>query len=273
MLTPFKSVTPSFSIKSLAHPFERDFPSSFASVGEFYEFIEICFLQSGKAEFVIEEKVFLAESGTLFIYAPMHLHKFRGLGNSPLKLYTLSMMIEGSLPDGIYDTIFSLDSELQERFLSAFKKARDFLEDKVDDTVGVLASLELQSLIIDICRNQSPRKESLSTGAANTYKSIIETMQKEVFSNLSLGEIAKRLNISLSYLKVLFAKYNDLSPKEYYRKLRLHESILLLHKDITITKIAETMNFSYPNHFTQFFKKETGLSPTEYKAKMLKNDR
>ncbi len=266
MLTPFKKVTPAFSVESLAHPYEHNFPSTFASAAEFYNFIEICYLESGKAEIVIEEKVFLVEGGTLVFYAPLHLHKFKSIGATPLKLYNLSMQIRGDLPSEIYDTPFSLEPRLGEKFLSAFRNARAFLEDSADDSLGSLAALELQSLIIDLCRKPSVRHELLSTPSALTYKAIIETMEREVLSNVSLEDIAKSVNISKSYLKTLFVKYCDLSPKEYYRKLRLREAMQFLLDGYSVSKIAEMMNFSYPNNFTEFFKKEAGLSPTEYKA-------
>lgn len=266
MLTPFKNVAPAFSIESLAHPHEHNLPAPFSSVGEFYNFIEICYLKSGKAEFVIEEKVYLVEGGTLVFYKPLHFHKFRSVEGNSLKLYNLSMEISGNLPSGIYDTPFSLDSRQEEKFLSAFNAARDFLEGGADDTTGTLAALELQSLIIDISRTPLPHHEYLPTDAARKYKEIIETMEKEIYSNITLEEIAKRVNISRSYLKTLFAKYCDISPKEYYRKLRLRESMQLLLDDVSVSEIAERMNFSYPNNFTEFFKNETGMSPTEYKT-------
>ena len=92
------------------------------------------------------------------------------------------------------------------------------------------------------------------------------TEEKEIYSNITLEEIAKRVNISRSYLKTLFAKYCDIPPKEYYRKLRLRETMQLLLDDGSVSEIAERMNFSYPNNFTEFFKNETGMSPTEYKT-------
>ena len=265
MLTPFKKVSPSFSIESLAHPHEHSFPATFASIGEFYNFIEMCYLKSGKAEFVIEDKVYLVEGGTLVFYKPLHFHKFRSVEGTSLKLYTLSMEIRGNLPDRLYDTPFSLEPRLEEKFLSAFRAARDFLEGDADNSVGTLAALELQSMIVDISRQPMQQKEHLSTDAALTYKKIIETMENEVYSNITLDEIAKRVNISRSYLKTLFAKYCDLPPKEYYRKLRLREAMRLLLENLSVSEIAERMNFSYHNNFTEFFKKEMGMTPSEYK--------
>lgn len=266
MLTPFKKVATSFSIESLAHPHEHSLPATFASIGEFYNFIEMCYLESGKAEFVIEDKVYLVESGTLVFYKPLHFHKFRSVEGTTLKLYTLSMEIRGNLPDRLYDTPFSLDAQQEEKFLSAFRAAREFLERDADNSVGTLAALELQSLIVDISRQPIQQHEYLSTDSALTYKKIIETMESEVSSNITLDEIAKRVNISKSYLKTLFAKYCDLPPKEYYRKLRLREAMRLLLDNVSVSEIAERMNFSYPNNFTEFFKNEMGMTPTEYKV-------
>lgn len=268
MLTPFKEITRSFSIESFAHPAEQTLTSDFVAIGEFHNFVEIQFLKSGKAELVIQEKVFNIESGSLLFIKPLRYHKISGIEVAPLKLYNLSMKIRGDLPNGIYDNVFKLDNRSKELFLSAFQKASDFLLGKADAVAGELAAYELQSLIIDVCRNPRVLQHNvLETPSALTYKAIIETMEREVLSNITLDDIAKNLNISRSYLKTLFAKYCDLSPKEYYRKLRLREAMQLLKDGYSVSKIAEMMNFSYPNHFTEFFKNETGMSPTEYRAR------
>lgn len=268
MLTPFKEIISTFSIASLAHPAEQDLPISFASIGEFHNFVEICYLKSGEAEVILEEKVYIIEDGTFLLCKPLHYHNIRNVGEAPLKLYNLSMKINGGLPNEIFDTPISLDIRTEEKFLSAFYKAHDFINDKADAAVGEIAAYELQSLIVDLCRKPYVEHEILSTPAALTYKAIIETMEREVCSNITLDDIAKSVNISRSYLKALFEKYCDISPKNYYRKLRLREAMRLLQEGCSVSKIAELMNFSYPNHFTQFFKKETGLSPTEYKARL-----
>lgn len=267
MKTQFKPVLRSFEIESLAYPFERSFSSKFTFDGELHDFIELVYIKSGKVEIVKEEKVYLADGGTIFFHAPMEFHKIKSAHGTSPKVYNLSMKVRGALPDGIYDNLFLLDLRLEERFLSAFSKARDFLEGGSSDTFGHIASLELESLILDICLSSARHGKILSTSAAKAYRQVIETMEREIYSNISLEEIASQVNISRSYLKLLFSKFCDLSPKEYYRKLRLREAIRLLADGVSVSKIAEMMNFSYPNHFTQFFKKETGLSPTEYRSR------
>ena len=268
MSAPFKPVLRSFEIESLAYPFERNFSSKFTFDGELHDFIELVYIKSGKVEVVKEETIYLADGGTLLFHAPMEFHKIKSAEGTSPKVYNLSMKVRGSLPDGIYDGLFSLDLRLEERFLAAFSKARNFLEGSASDALGQVACLELEALILDICRYPAHHGEVLSTSAARAYRAVIEAMEHEIYSNVSLEEIAGRVNISRSYLKALFAKFCDLSPKEYYRKLRLREAMRLLAEGASVSKIADMMNFSYPNHFTQFFKKETGLSPTEYRSRL-----
>jgi AraC-like DNA-binding protein len=40
---------------------------------------------------------------------------------------------------------------------------------------------------------------------------------------------------------------------------------LLRNTDWTIAEIAESLGFDYPQHFHNFFKKQTGLGPREYR--------
>lgn len=267
-MTPFKPVSRAFEIESLAYPFERNFSSKFIFDGELHDFIELVYIKSGAVEVVKEETIYLVDGGTILFHAPMEFHKIKSAKGTSPKVYNLSMRVRGALPDGIYDHLFSLDLRLEERFISAFSKARDFLEESAPKEIGQLATLELEALIIDICRSSAHHGKVLSTSAAKAYRAVIEAMEREIYSNVSLEEIAGRVNISRSYLKSLFSKFCDLSPKEYYRKLRLREAMRLLAEGASVSKIAEMMNFSYPNHFTQFFKNETGLSPTEYRARL-----
>ena len=93
-------------------------------------------------------------------------------------------------------------------------------------------------------------------------------MRENVMQNLPLTEIAALCYVSVSYLKLLFRKYAGASPKEYYSNLRLTEAILLIKEGLSTTEIAERMKFSSPNYFCSFFKKRTGVTPSEYRRSL-----
>lgn len=42
---------------------------------------------------------------------------------------------------------------------------------------------------------------------------------------------------------------------------------MLMDESRSITQIADDLGFQYPQHFTRFFKKLTGMTPKEYRTK------
>jgi len=94
------------------------------------------------------------------------------------------------------------------------------------------------------------------------------TIQDQIDTNYSLNltEMSKGLSLSPSYISREFSKYFDsLSFGEYIRKLRIDKSKELLatgnHRQ---AEIAYLTGFSDQSHFIRIFKKDTGMTPTEY---------
>ena len=42
----------------------------------------------------------------------------------------------------------------------------------------------------------------------------------------------------------------------------------LTHGSMSVKEIAYDLGFEYPNHFSRFFKNQTGVSPSDYKIKL-----
>jgi transcriptional regulator GlxA family with amidase domain len=84
--------------------------------------------------------------------------------------------------------------------------------------------------------------------------------------NLSLDIIAKKNGISLRYLHQLF-RMMDMSASEYLRLRRLQRCHDLLtsprHAVQSITEIAYSMGFSSSSHFSNLFRAQFGLRPSD----------
>ena len=90
-------------------------------------------------------------------------------------------------------------------------------------------------------------------------------MNEEIYNNISLERLAQLNFMSVSYVKLLFRRYTDISPKSYYSNLRANEAARLVLEGVPIADIAKRMNFSSPNYFTSFFKSHIGMTPLEYR--------
>lgn len=56
-----------------------------------------------------------------------------------------------------------------------------------------------------------------------------------------------------------------MSLSEFILKEKISAAKLLIKKHIPLVQIAESLGFSSQSHFTKQFKRETGMTPNQYK--------
>lgn len=87
-------------------------------------------------------------------------------------------------------------------------------------------------------------------------------------STFSLKNVCRHFNISYSYASHLFAEFNDLSFARYVRSIRIVAAKRYLeHTTLPIIFTASECGFTDSNYFSSVFKKETGLTPSEYRER------
>jgi AraC family transcriptional regulator, exoenzyme S synthesis regulatory protein ExsA len=93
-----------------------------------------------------------------------------------------------------------------------------------------------------------------------------DVIQRNLYSNLSLQELAHLCNMSLATFKRKFAVYYNASPARYILQKKLDQSLLLLnHQSKPISEIVYECGFETISNFDRVFKKQFGKSPTEYR--------
>ncbi|RSL31455.1 AraC family transcriptional regulator [Salibacterium salarium] len=94
----------------------------------------------------------------------------------------------------------------------------------------------------------------------------IELINKFYSDDISIYFIAEQLNITHSYLSQKFTKEMGISPRKYlitYRIKKAKEMLSAGAKPVYL--IASDVGYLDVKHFSKTFKKETGLSPLQYK--------
>jgi YesN/AraC family two-component response regulator len=88
--------------------------------------------------------------------------------------------------------------------------------------------------------------------------------------DLSLGQVAKAVNMSSYYFCKMFKKVAGINFTDYVARVRIEKSKnLLLNPNLRISEIAFEVGFQSLTHFNRVFKKILGQSPTEYRAQLL----
>ncbi len=95
---------------------------------------------------------------------------------------------------------------------------------------------------------------------------IIEYVQWNSFADLNVATIAHELGYHEKYLSMVFHETEGVTLKDYLTMRRLEEAKRLLHDDaLSINEVAYYLNFQSPHNFSRFFKKESGMTPKEYR--------
>ncbi len=91
-------------------------------------------------------------------------------------------------------------------------------------------------------------------------------MKANALQNISPESIAEKLHISYSWFRRLFRKYTGMTPGQYLAHLRMqHARELLEQSTLPVQDIAERLHFESSGYFSVYFRRQTGLSPLEYR--------
>ena len=108
------------------------------------------------------------------------------------------------------------------------------------------------------------RRRNHSESKAVTAEQYIREHYRQ--PDLSLQRVCRALAVSKSYLSAVFKAHTGMTLLEYLTSVRMEQAKLLLGgEDSKIYEIAEAVGFRDPHYFSLTFRKQVGLSPTEYR--------
>lgn len=118
--------------------------------------------------------------------------------------------------------------------------------------------------IREACRNILHKATEKSMG-------LIEQAKAYILNNygrdISLDDVSKQVNISPYYFSKIFKEETGEGFVEYLTGIRMDRAKeLLTTTDRSMKEICSMVGYADPNYFSRSFKKNVGVTPTEYKA-------
>ena len=93
---------------------------------------------------------------------------------------------------------------------------------------------------------------------------VIGQMNNNLHRELSLSELARSVNLSVSHLHHLFRRETGSSPAHYCRSLRLMRAKdLLMKTDLSVKQVTVSVGLDDRSHFEREFKKLYGITPAK----------
>ena len=104
------------------------------------------------------------------------------------------------------------------------------------------------------------------------YIKVVEKIQSILNSEngytFSLEKFAEQNKLSYKYISKTYSEITGENFRQSQKKIILEAAKnYLINTNISITNLSQKLGYKYPSAFMSFFKKESGISATEYKKK------
>jgi AraC family L-rhamnose operon regulatory protein RhaS len=263
------------------------------------EGIEISFLLSGKLLFWTSSSFWEISAGDILACSPWQLHR---IGNPNVEASTLLWFVIDSgsrnnhqifrwppwivLSKQDLEEILSLlvysetpTFPLPARLIASWKKLYGLLRDAKECPVSAVAILinEILFGLLQVLREAAKKSETPTKEKTPALKSVqrffeeLEAIPEQLAYPWTLREMAKLCRISESRFAQCCYQMTNLSPPHALNRLRIDKAKEMMQQDPELSVLQITLNcgFSSSQYFATIFRKWTGMSPTEFRRKIL----
>lgn len=244
-----------------------------------HDVYHVVFYTRGEAQILLRDQRVEVRRGAFVLTAPGEAHEFGPLAPAELRYHevTFELLSEKSVLRAPFHELFSrytgmelaavaFPSFLDERRSRQADALFETLLERLNGSLGrALYSAEatLLEIFTFLIREIYDRQAaSVETDPLLKGRAAIEQRYAETFE---LGDLARELDLSASYLCRAFKKRFDVSPIAYQHELRIRAAKnLLLTTSLPCKEIAARLGFCDIYTFSKAFKRAVGASPTHF---------
>ena len=282
-----------FNIDKIITLFYMEMPKNFSYDGEQHDFWEMVYIDKGQMICTANKNRFVLKSGEMTFHKPNEFHNLTGDNLTAPNVSIITFECKSRAMNHFEGKIFRLNGEekamlskLFEEGLSCYRlvdERNPLLQDMIKLEHAPFGSSQmtknlLESFLIMLCRNtdvvtKKTRRSYLIDGVDVPYnvKEILDFLQSNLYGKITIQDVARKLGKSESTVKQLFATYQKNGIMHYYNQLKIKEARKLIRQgSYNMTQISDILGFDNPQYFSKCFKSFTKMTPSEYKASILK---
>ncbi len=283
-----------FEIKGFNSIYYFEFGKNFTHAPERHDFWEMVYVDSGSIVAITDGEGIPLSQGQIIFHQPGELHAHTSDTRVPNSMLVVSFTCDSPAMKFFAKKIFTLDKSTKV-LLSLFieetqnalgeipnsyewKEQLNFSNEKFGSTQ--LLSCFLTEFLIRLTRMKSavesralPIEKRRNIAQTSISEMIIDYMNDNVYQSLTLDDICKHFMLEKSQLTYIFKNNTGKTIIRYYNHLKIKEARRLLRKgENNISQISDMLGYSCIHAFTRAFKQAVGLSPSEYRKKVIVNE-
>jgi AraC-like DNA-binding protein len=245
----------------------RSYSEEYISRMHWHGFIEIELIVSGSAIYRMGNKEYNLSPGDIWLLSIYDSHQV--VCHKNLEIINIAIK-----PDLLNSKLLShatsthpLHCHFDEPAKAALlKKCEDLFYEQVTDNPfsRLKAASILNEIVIDISRNAIIDSATADLGIIQDVSAWI---QLHIQEDISLAQVAEKFSLTPNYLGTLFKKTMSVSYNDYLNNLRInHACHLLQTSNMSMKNIAQESGYHSVEYFNYIFKKFCGITPSQYRT-------
>lgn len=245
-----------------------------------HDFTEICYIMSGKGEYMVDGKKVAVSQGDILIYNPGVYHEaiYTKQKEQMMEFFIAfdNYQFKDMPPDHFImeegEFLFHGDSTLQQKLSRLCSSISTEQANGGPGRYFMLKSYLIQFLLLLLREKKGSYKaqEGYSFESVNkTYvvEQMVNYINDHYREKISLDQIAKNMYLSSFYISKIFKSETGETPINYAIKIRLEKAKELFEKQekLNVQEVAAYVGYDDAYHFSKLFKKHYGSAPSHYK--------
>lgn len=254
----------------------------FAFDGECHDFWEMVYVDKGSVCITRDNEEIVLSQGEIIFHRPNEFHKIRAFESAP-NFFVISF-VSSSLSMHFFERFCSvLKKEHKSLLASIIDEAEQSyhipkgdpglrkLRRKKDAPLGSEQLIKgyMEQLLIYLLRAEE-KENAVALPQLTEEKPLISALKDYISTrceeNIRVDEICRAFGYSKSFLSRIFREHTGQSLSAFATAKKMERAKELLRADrLNITQISARLSFENPQYFARVFKREYGMTPTEYK--------
>jgi AraC-like DNA-binding protein len=247
-----------------------------------HDYFTIVFVLHGEGTHTIDFKDYSLDRGTTFFIYPGQVHQVMATSRPEgyVMTFTSAFLLRNNISDQLINDVYLYNDYgesppliLDEKGIEQFKPLIEQMDEVIKQSSGyayeALGAMLKLFLIwsVNVCqvnRQENPQTQETGNRLMRDFKHLIDQNYSQYHK---VRDYANLLAVTSDYLNKTVKALSGKSAKDLIQhRLVLEAKRTLLFTENTNKEIAFQLGFEEPAHFSNFFKRQTSQSPSEFRT-------
>ena len=237
---------------------------------------QLLYVVSGKAHFYFDDAERIVTAGHMVLFQPRQEQHYEYFGTDKAEVYWVhftgsnvkNILRRYDIPldtPVLYSGASAIYAYLFKEMINELQTCRTGYEE--------LLAMYLRQILILVQRTRQEHRPSISTHIQEEMEYARRYFNEHYNEQISIEDYAQSRNMSVSWFQRSFKQIVNYSPMQYILTIRMNNAASLLEStDYSMAEISAIVGYDNPLYFSRLFKKQKGVSPSEYRKLVSQKD-